>query len=213
MIQRIGEKLQKHIPHSQAAYQKGRSTTEHVHTFKLLAEKAISSSDYTVHILLMHLSKAFDTINHQTIMNDLPQILEPEEFHMMKILLEGVKYQVKVGNTIGKPFITNTSSPQGDCLSVILFAFYLSVSLEYEVHMKDHQYSLARHLANKTLEEILDHDYYVPEIKVYNLCKQSLNVDNMLMIVVIPLLEMINTNLTTQKDHSSAITKTTTIVK
>ena len=75
-------------------------------------------------------------------MNDLRKILEPDELHMMKILLEGVKYQVKIGNTIGNPFITNTGSPQGDCLSAILFAFYLSVSLEYEVRMKDHQYAL-----------------------------------------------------------------------
>ena len=45
---------------------------------------------------------------------------------------------------------------------------------------------------------ILDHDYYLLEINVYNLCKQSLNVDtHMLMIVVMALL--INTNLTTLK--------------
>ena len=62
MIDRIGKKLEKHIPHSQAAYQQKRSTTEHVFTYKLLCEKAITSSDYTVHILLMDMSKAFDTI-------------------------------------------------------------------------------------------------------------------------------------------------------
>ena len=34
-----------------------------------------------------------------------------------------------------------------DGLSAILFAFYLAATLEYEVHMKHHQYALpARHL-------------------------------------------------------------------
>ena len=114
MIERIGDKLQQHIPHSQAAYQKGRSTTEHVFTYKLLAEKAISSANYTVHVLLMDISKAFDTINRETLMNDLKNILEPDEIHMIKILLEGVQYQIKVGNTLGNTFQTNTGSPQGD---------------------------------------------------------------------------------------------------
>ena len=177
MIERIGDKIQQHIPHSQAAYQKGRSTTEHVFTYKLLAEKAISSASYTVHVLLMDLSKAFDTINRETLINDLKNILEPDEVHMMKILLEGVQYQIKVGNTIGDAFQTNTGSPQGDCLSAILFAFYLAATLEYEVHMKHHQYALPRHLQNKIPIEIHEHNYYISEEKAYKLCKQTLNVD------------------------------------
>ena len=39
MIQRIQEKIKNRIPFSQAAYRVGRSTTEHVLTCKILAEK------------------------------------------------------------------------------------------------------------------------------------------------------------------------------
>ena len=63
MIKSVGKEVGQDMPHSQAAYKNGRSTTEHVFTYKLLAEKAISSADYTVHFLLMDLSKAFDTIS------------------------------------------------------------------------------------------------------------------------------------------------------
>ena len=172
MITRIGEKLEQHIPPSQAAYQKGRSTTEHVFAYKLLAEKAISSSDYTVHILLMDMSKAFDTVNREYLINDLRKILQPDELHIMKILLEGVQYKVKVGSTMGNPFTTNVGCPQGDCLSAILFAFYLAISLEFRVHLKDHTYALPEYLANEIPPQIVEHSYSIPPAKAHDLYRQ-----------------------------------------
>ena len=88
---------------------------------------------------------------------------------MMKILLEGVQYQIKVGNTMGNAFQTNTGSPQGDCLSAILFAFYLAASLEYEVHKKHHQYALPRHLENKIPIEVQFNRNYVVSTRVFHL--------------------------------------------
>ena len=78
LIRRIGGKVERHIPHSQAAYQKGRSTTEHVFAYKILAEKAITSAGYDTHILLMDMSKAFDTIDRNKLMDIMRNILEPE---------------------------------------------------------------------------------------------------------------------------------------
>ena len=45
--------------------------------------------------------------------------------------------------------------------------------------MKDHQYALPPHLANKTPDDILDYMIIIFQkyVKVYNLCKLSLNVD------------------------------------
>ena len=48
MIRQSMEKMKEKIPLSQAAYQQGRSTTEQVFTFKVLAEKAITSEDYKI---------------------------------------------------------------------------------------------------------------------------------------------------------------------
>ena len=60
MIRRTWDRLQNHIPSEQAAYQPGRSTTE-----QLFAVKTLAASDFTLHLLLLDMSKAFDTVNRQ----------------------------------------------------------------------------------------------------------------------------------------------------
>lgn len=148
LIRRIGDKIDQNIPHTQAAYRHGRSTTEQVCAIKMLAEKAVTSIDYTAQILLMDMSKAFDTIHRDRVITDLQGILEPDELHLVKILIEDVQITVKTNNTKGKPFITNIGTPQGDCLSPTLFTLYLAKTLkEGEPKMPD------------TL--IYDHSYYL----------------------------------------------------
>ena len=63
LINRIQKRVLWHLPKSQAAYQSGRSTTEHVFAYKLLPEKAITSSFYITNIILMDMSKAFDNVH------------------------------------------------------------------------------------------------------------------------------------------------------
>ena len=91
MIRRTWDRLKSKIPKDQAAYQSGRSTTEHVLAFKLLCEKAITSSMYFLYALLLDMSKAFDTVSRKKLMNDLKSILEPDEYHMLSILIIDVK--------------------------------------------------------------------------------------------------------------------------
>ena len=52
-----------HIPKDQAAYQKGRNTTEQVMCMKILIEKAITSENYNPIIMMIDMSKAYDTVN------------------------------------------------------------------------------------------------------------------------------------------------------
>ena len=53
------------LPTDQAGYQKciTRPSTEQIYSIQLLAEKAITSSDYKIYIFLQDMSKAFDTVN------------------------------------------------------------------------------------------------------------------------------------------------------
>ena len=88
-----------------------------------------------------------------------------------------MQYCVKVGSSAGKPFETKTGSPQGDCLSAILFAFYFAISLEYKVHMKDHSYALPSYLADKIPPVLGDHNYAITPIKAYEICKETMNID------------------------------------
>ena len=90
MLRRCLEKLLRKVPPTQAAYQQGRTTTELVFTFKVLAEKAITSENYKIILLLLDMSKAFDAVRRSELFNILEEVLEKGELHMMKILIEHV---------------------------------------------------------------------------------------------------------------------------
>ena len=61
-MNRIEQKLDNEIPPSQAAYRKGRGTTEHVFATKLIIDRTITSKPETIYILLHDMSKAFDSL-------------------------------------------------------------------------------------------------------------------------------------------------------
>ena len=84
MINRIQEKIENRIPLS------------HVLTYKILVEKAITSECYETTILLLDMSKAFYMVKRNNLMELLKTILDPDETHMMKILLKDVKLSVRI---------------------------------------------------------------------------------------------------------------------
>ena len=53
MLKRISGEILTRIPVTEAAYQTGRSTTEHLFAVKLLTEMAVTHSNYTVHMLCL----------------------------------------------------------------------------------------------------------------------------------------------------------------
>ena len=58
-MKRINSRL---YSYPQAAYHKNRSTTEFVFATKLIIERTISSTDETVYLLLLDMSKVFNSI-------------------------------------------------------------------------------------------------------------------------------------------------------
>ena len=154
LIERTYTRLRNSIPSSQAAYSKGRSTTELVFTVKTIVEKAIISTDLEANILMLDMSKAFDTIQRGTLIEDLSKILNSDEIHLVTILLREVKLIVQLNNTQGEPFTTNMGSPQGDCASALFFIYYLAESIKDENE------------GNKIIPptQLLDHDYAKPTL-------------------------------------------------
>ncbi len=132
MIRRSNNKLSRKIPVTQAAYRNGRSTTELIFSLKVLAEKAITSSSYQVTVLLLDMSKAFDTVDRGMLFEDLKEVLDQDELHMISILLKDVQLTVRINKEKGESFTTNVGVPQGDCLSPVLFTYYLAKALKGE---------------------------------------------------------------------------------
>merc|ERR1711923_266199 len=121
LLNRIWDRLATRIPKSQAAYQRGRSTTEQVLALKILIDKALISNDYDIYILLLDMSKAFDTVNRRTLLKYLQETLEPDELHLLSILTNRPLISVTLDGETGEKFPTFVGICQGDCLSAVLF--------------------------------------------------------------------------------------------
>ena len=152
---------------SQAAYRKVRSTTEHVFAMKILCEKAMTSCDYSTHILLLDMTEAFDTINRKHLYKLLSDVLDPDELSIMNILPKDVTQQVLNNKTKGQTFTTTLGIPQGGCLGAILFALYLSNTLSAKIpsHLHDHNHHCAHNMFLTPIEHLHDHNYCIKQDK------------------------------------------------
>ena len=75
------------------------------------------------------MSKAFDRIQRNTLTEDLKNVLNQDELHLIRILLD-VKIAAQCGNYKNRFFNTDPGTPLGDCASASEFTFYLAKSLE-----------------------------------------------------------------------------------
>ena len=84
-----------------------------------------------IHILGLDMSRAFDTIDREKLMEILKAEvqLEEDEFRLCQSLLADTNLKVKLGEAMSDPFQSTIGTPQGDGLSPILFAIYLESAL------------------------------------------------------------------------------------
>ena len=122
----------RHQRNTQGAYQQGKRITEQMLALKILIDKAITSCDYNIFILLLDMSKAFDTVNRRKLILELQKSLQPDELHPLSILTNRPNISIHLDGETGETFHTNVGICQGDCLSAVLFIFYLSSALEKE---------------------------------------------------------------------------------
>ena len=74
--------------------------------FPLLFEKAITSKYYETHLLMLVMSKAFDTVQRKPLFDELQEIRPEDETHMIYILIKDVNLEVSGGKTTGEKIPT-----------------------------------------------------------------------------------------------------------
>ncbi|GFR69181.1 RNA-directed DNA polymerase (Reverse transcriptase) [Elysia marginata] len=77
------------------------------------------------------MSAAFDTINRETLLKILEDIVNEDEHRIIRFLLSNTIIDTKIIRaTEKKPFFSNVGTPQGDSLSPVLFTIYLEHALK-----------------------------------------------------------------------------------
>ena len=135
LLGRVSNRILQQVPLSQAAFQSGRSTTEQVLAIKILIERAITSTSDEAHILLLDMSKAFDTVDRNRLIREMGNILEPDELFLAAMLVSDMKLRVRCDKELSIPFHTNTGIPQGDSNSPVDFILYLAEALGNKTYL------------------------------------------------------------------------------
>ena len=117
-------------------------------------------------------------MNRNFLLQDPRNIFEPDEIHILKVLICNVKLCVRNGDTVGEEFLTDISVPQGDCLSPILFTLYLAQALktpnQQNTENKCYDHSYAKN--NNETSDVFVKDSNIPEHMCdhnYVECKES----------------------------------------
>ena len=128
-LKRINRKVDEYLSKSQAAYRKGRSTTDIIWAHRFVAAKVQKYRGLEVYITGIDMSAAFDTILRHKLINELETILNEDEMRMTQLLLSNTTISIKTGNVISEPCKTNIGSPQGDGLSGTFFNIMFEAAL------------------------------------------------------------------------------------
>ena len=119
---RIKDRLEAKIPPSQATYRPNRSTTEHIFTSKPIIERTITARNESARLIMLGISKAFNSINRNQLIEGLQDIIETDELHIISALLN-VSLSVRCENTLSKVLKTDTGVPQENCASALQFTY------------------------------------------------------------------------------------------
>ena len=171
-MDRVGSRLDHETPITQAAYRKERSTTEHVFVAKMAIERTTNVRNETLHLVLLEMSKVFDSIKKKDLTEHLQHTIEGDELHIMKKMLK-MSLIVRCGDSISEPFHTYTGVPQGDCASAYSFTYYLAKSLEIQTPdaiIHDHHYHHQSITSHEIPDELTEHNYAQPtQIQHFNI--------------------------------------------
>jgi len=130
---------------------------------KVAIEKTITSKNETLHLVMLDMSKAFDSINRKVLLDHLRNTIYPDELRIVKKMLE-VTVAVRCGQRISETFTTDTGALQVDCASANSFVYYLAKSTTNktpDMLIHDHQYHHQQIVNHELPDEIQNHNYAI----------------------------------------------------
>ena len=127
---RISGSLLSALPRNQAAYQRGRSTTEQIQTIQQLIEK-FNEFNLNAVICFIDYTKAFDSLHQQKLWNSLKKHtdINPAYINILAKLYESSKARIRTDIGTTRLIDILRGVKQGDLASAILFCIALMVIL------------------------------------------------------------------------------------
>ena len=130
VLSRIATKVDNFLPpsHSQSGFRRGRSTADVVFGYRWLCAKA-QGQRMTMAFLCIDLSRAFNTIRRDKLLEVLQSFLDEPELRMIRFLLAATSLEPRLSTGECHAFASTILTPQGDSLSLVLFTVYLEAAL------------------------------------------------------------------------------------
>ena len=117
------------LSQSQCGFLRQCKTTNAVFAHKLIVSKAMKFH-WSVYILGIDLSKAFDTVDWTKLLDILRDFICPDCFHLIQVLLSKTVNNICLEDLLGLDFQSAIGVPQEDALSLVLFIMYLEAVLQ-----------------------------------------------------------------------------------
>ena len=136
--------METYVSINQSGFKRNRSTSDILWAYKWIQTIADKYQE-EFHIMGIDLSKAFDCINRQMLLDKLAQLLDESSLRIITYLLADTELHVKLDGKIYNKFKTTIGTPQGDALSPILFIIYLEMAFRYHKEHFDATYANILH--------------------------------------------------------------------
>ena len=128
VLSRIAPKVDEYLSPSQSGFRRGRSTADVLFGYRWLCAKA-QRQRVSIELLGIDLSRAFDIIRRDKLLDILQTFLGESEMRIIRLLLADTSLEPRLSTGECHAFATSIGTPQGDSLSPVLFTVYLEAAL------------------------------------------------------------------------------------
>ena len=123
VLSRIATKVDNFLSPSQSGFRRGHSTADVVFGYRWLCAKALRQR-VTIGFIGIDLSRAFDTIRRDKLLEVLQSFLDEHETRMVRFLLAATSLEPRLSTGDCHAFASTIRTPQGDSWSPVLFTVY-----------------------------------------------------------------------------------------